>query len=168
MRDPGGHDGRERELLERIRGAEAPYRLEAWREPSEVVSAAVAIADAGLGGPALIDLAGDDRAPREEVLRDLDRALHELGLEPLATADALRREAARLGRRFLDGELDAPSLAARIWVLWGLAGMPQDALADLDLATHMFLDEPEYTSEAEYREAVESFVSTWGEGQTML
>ncbi|MND00982.1 hypothetical protein D3C83_197830 [compost metagenome] len=38
----------------------------------------------------------------------------------------------------------------------------------MELATHLYLDEPEYTSEAEYREAVESFVSNSGGDDTSL
>lgn len=143
-------------LIERIRDAEARYRLEGWRGPGEVVSAAVAIAEAGMAGPAIIDLAGDDRAPAEEVLRDLDRALVEIGLEPLVAGDALNHEVARLCRMYLAGHLEATSLAARIWNLWNLSGMPDDALGHLETATHLYVDLPEFTSQEEYRGAVRS------------
>ncbi len=72
-----------------FRVAEASFRLEPseWTRPG-VINAAVHLLAAGLDGPNIATLAGEDHADWRELDRSLDLALQDLGQEPLARTRA--------------------------------------------------------------------------------
>lgn len=111
--------GEQQTAFQDFRVAEAAFRLEPseWTQP-DVIKAAVQLVSAGLDGPNLATLAGDDHADWREVRRALDLALQDLGQEPLGLTQAFRVLLDRAATDLVDGRHERDAVAKRIARGW--------------------------------------------------
>jgi hypothetical protein len=143
--------------FERLRDAEARFRLRRHRAEEAVVDAAVSLLAAGVDTPEVAIVAGDDRVEHGELGLDLDRALVALELEPLTVQMAGLRLAIAIAREIVAGEGDLRAAAQELWELW-LASDEPEQLNDLAITADGFVDAPEYISLDALREAASGFL----------
>ncbi len=144
--------------LDRLRDAEARFRLRRVRASTEVVEAAVGLLLEGIDLPEVAIVAGDDRVDDRELENDLDRALAALGLGAMTFEEAAVRYAGSVAAELLDGRQDPKSAAATLWSLWVDTDYA-DALSDLGQTAEGFLDVHEFVSESDLRAAAADFLA---------
>jgi len=102
--------------LERFRDATAEFAL--GGPPQAVIDAAVGLLESGVDDEAVVAVAGDDRADRVEVARDLIRAESALGIVPWTREDAAQFVVRRAAERFDAGHIDAQGFHDRLSRGW--------------------------------------------------
>jgi len=148
-------------LSERLRDAEAAFRLEPGRGSTALVAVAVDMLVAGVSTPGITGLAGDDAAPSEDVERDFGAVLRELGLTALTPADSALRMAREIAHALGAGTVAPRDAATRLWTLFVAADYP-DELAEFANIADGFGCIPEHVTKVDLRAAAADYVGRAG------
>jgi hypothetical protein len=152
---------RDATLIEAFRAAEAEYRMYPWRSRDLLVSAAAELLAAGIGTSGVTALAGDDRAESDELEHDLDRALAELGLQPLGRAEAAIWSTRSVAIAVVNGQISTATGASRVWDHFRETDYAAGPLAVFASSADGFISAPEYVSEDDFKRAAAEFVAAF-------
>jgi hypothetical protein len=89
----------------------------------------------GFDGPALRELAGRTSATRSHESDLIERALRELGKEPLDVSDAGQLSAILLCKQIVSGKTSPYDGAARLWSIYNCCGSPKSLIPFVGLAS---------------------------------
>jgi hypothetical protein len=103
--------------------------------PEKMPMLAVWGLEQGFDGPALRELAGHTNATRSDEGELIERALRELGKEPLDVSSAGRLLTRFLCQRIVSGKMSPYDGAARIWSIYDRCGRPKSLIPFVGFAS---------------------------------
>ena len=106
-----------------------------WYPPEEMPGVACRALGAGFDGPALRELAGCTNATRSNHGVLIERALRELGKEPMSPEDAARLVAGLACRNIVSGKISPYEGASRLWKVYHYCGGPKSLIPFVGLAS---------------------------------
>ena len=137
--------------------------------PEKVPALAVWALGRGFDGPALRELAGCKSATHRDEGTLIERALRELGREPLDLSEAGRRLAILSCQQIISGETSAYERAARIWSIYDRCGCPKSLIPFVGFASE-WEDDPDHRDHYDkliakaargYLQQAPSFLGSW-------